>query len=101
MPPIDAHNVLSITKQTWRLTYLPPKNISSYCWGKRLISHLDEHLHIHELLGQDGEIRAQEHLTGHNSHKGTWEPKTNIFYSGIFYMKRFQDFLISHIGSQV
>jgi hypothetical protein len=63
-----AMNVLSITKETRKLTYLPPKNISSCCWRKRIKSHLDEHFHIHE---QDGETGVQEHLTGRVRHDGT------------------------------
>lgn len=34
-------------------------------------SYLDEHLHVHERLGQDGETGAQEHLTGRVRHDGT------------------------------
>ena len=34
-------------------------------------SYLDEHLHVHERLGQDGEAGAQEHLTGCVRHDGT------------------------------
>lgn len=34
-------------------------------------SYLDEHFHVHERLGQDGETGAQEHLTGRVRHDGT------------------------------
>ena len=37
-------------------------------------SYLDEHLHVHERLGQDGETGAQEHLTGRVRHDGTRGP---------------------------
>lgn len=33
-------------------------------------SYLDEHFHVHERLGQDGETGAQEHLTGRVRHDG-------------------------------
>lgn len=39
--------------------------------GKGDDSYLDEHFHVHERLGQDGETGAQEHLTGRVRHDGT------------------------------
>lgn len=37
-------------------------------------SYLDENLHVHERLGQDGETGAQEYLTGRVRHDGTRGP---------------------------